>query len=141
MYLLDTDHVSLLEWGSGTVAARLRARLRDSLPGEFFSSIVSCEEQTKGRLLYLARARTEAEIVEGYRRFCRHLETWREIPVLAYDARAAVEFQRIRTLKLRVPTLDLRIAAIALVNGATLLTRNLTDFRGIPDLVMEDWTA
>lgn len=141
MYVLDTDHVSLLEWGNGLDAVRLRTRLREARPGEVFSSIVSYEEQTKGRLVYLARARTEAEIVEAYRRFCRHLETWRDIPVLTYDARAAVEFQRLRKLKLRVPTLDLRIAAIALVHGATLLTRNLGDFQEIPHLVVEDWTA
>jgi tRNA(fMet)-specific endonuclease VapC len=37
--------------------------------------------------------------------------------------------------------MDLKIAAIALANDATLLTRNLSDFRKIPGLRIEDWTV
>ena len=44
-------------------------------------------------------------------------------------------------LRLRIGTMDLRIAAIALVYGATLVTHNVQDFQRIPGLVIEDWTA
>jgi len=37
--------------------------------------------------------------------------------------------------------MDLKIAAIVLANGATLLTRNLADFSGIRGLAVEDWTG
>ena len=40
----------------------------------------------------------------------------------------------------RVATMDLRIAAIVLSQGATLLSRNMVDFGKIPGLKVEDWT-
>ncbi len=37
--------------------------------------------------------------------------------------------------------MDLKIAAIAMSLGATLLSRNLADFKKVPELKVEDWTA
>jgi hypothetical protein len=42
---------------------------------------------------------------------------------------------------IRIGTMDLRIAAIALANGMTVLKRNLVDFGREPNLSVEDWTV
>lgn len=42
-------------------------------------------------------------------------------------------------MRLGIGTMDLRIAAIAIANEATLLSRNLKDFARVPDLKVEDW--
>ncbi len=46
----------------------------------------------------------------------------------------------LKSQKLRMGTLDLRIASIALSQNAVLLTRNLSDFEKVPNLKVEDWT-
>jgi tRNA(fMet)-specific endonuclease VapC len=49
-------------------------------------------------------------------------------------------FASLRALRIRVSTLDLRIASIARVRDLTVLTRNLRDFGRVPGLAVEDWT-
>ena len=61
--------------------------------------------------------------------------------LLDFDDRAVAEFRRLKKARIRISTMDLRIAAIVLANDATLITRNLSDFRKVPGLRAEDWTA
>ena len=60
---------------------------------------------------------------------------------MSFDAAAADRFDSLRAARVHVGTLDLRIAAIALANDKTVLTRNVRDFRKVPGLRVEDWTA
>ena len=60
-------------------------------------------------------------------------------PLLSFDARALEQFQRLWLVRPRIGTMDLKIATIALANGAILLSRNLTHFSRIPALRVEDW--
>src|SRR3989442_8570837 len=94
MVVLDTDHLSLVEWRAGTDARRLRTRLRGLDPASVVSTIISFEEQMRGWLAHLAKARTMVQQISAYSRLNRHVATFREIPLLEFDERAAVEFQR-----------------------------------------------
>lgn len=60
--------------------------------------------------------------------------------VLGFEAKAGAEFQRLKQAQVRIGTMDLKIAAVALANGATLLTRNAIDFGRVPGLSFEDWS-
>ncbi|MCE7988051.1 MAG: type II toxin-antitoxin system VapC family toxin [Caldilinea sp. CFX5] len=60
--------------------------------------------------------------------------------MLSFDATAAIQFRHLQQQRLRVGTQDLRIAAIALANNCTLVTRNRRDFERIPELRIEDWS-
>ena len=51
MLVLDTDHVSLLQWGGGEEAERLtRLQAADE---EVAVTVISYEEQTRGWLAYV----------------------------------------------------------------------------------------
>ncbi len=95
----------------------------------------------RGWMEYLARTRAVADQVEAYRRLLQHVDNYRRIPVLAFDEAAAVVFQRFRHTRLRVGSMDLKIAAMALSRDATLLARILADFRQVPGLRVEGWTV
>jgi tRNA(fMet)-specific endonuclease VapC len=139
--VLDTDHVSLLEWVASPERERLANRLEELAAEEIATTVISYEEQTRGWLVYVARARTVTEQVKAYAKLNKHLETYRHLRVLDFEQRAAVQFQGLRKARIRIGSMDLKIAAIALAHDALLLSRNLSDFRQVPSLVVEDWTA
>jgi len=133
--------MSVLEWAHGDEFRRLSARLDQLAASEIATTIISYEEQARGWLAYLSRARKVAQQIEGYRRLQRHLSVYRVALVLDFDEAAAVEFQNLRPLRLRIGVHDQRIAAIALSQNATLLSRNVRDFSQVPGLRTEDWTS
>jgi tRNA(fMet)-specific endonuclease VapC len=141
MVILDTDHMSVLERREQPALRHLLNRLADLSPSEVATTVISYEEQMRGWMAYLARARSMAQQITAYSRLLSHLENYRRIPVLTFDEAAATEFQRLRRRRLRIGTMDLKIAAIVLSRNAILLSRNLGDFNQIPDLQVEDWTS
>ena len=140
VYLLDTDHMSLLERG-GAEGQRIRERLRSVPPDDVATTIVSYDEQSRGRSATVAKASTAEKQIAAYRWLSRLLLSYCIIAVADFDERAAAEFNRLRSAGVRIGTMDLRIASIALANGAILLSRNLSHFRRVPGLRVEDWSA
>jgi tRNA(fMet)-specific endonuclease VapC len=141
MVILDTDHMSVLERREQPGVGNLRARLAEVSPSEVATTVISYEEQMRGWMAYLARARSMAQQITAYGRLLSHLDSYRRIPVLGFDAAAVTVFQRLRRARIRMGAMDLKIAAIVLSRNATLLSRNLGDFHQIPDLHVEDWTT
>jgi tRNA(fMet)-specific endonuclease VapC len=140
-YLLDTDHISVLQQQSGTDYTTLSARMAQHSPADLGLSVISFHEQVLGCHSYIIRARSSADLIRGYRMLGRLLSDYAAISVLPFDSTAAAAFDGLVAQRLRVGTMDLRIASIALAQGLILLTRNTRDFRQVPGLVTEDWTV
>ncbi|MEZ4659691.1 MAG: type II toxin-antitoxin system VapC family toxin [Caldilineaceae bacterium] len=101
-------------------------------------TVVTLEEQMKGRLaqigqrgIALALAYSHLSSTASY--FC-------DLTVLPFDEAAQIQLEWLQSRRLRIGTLDKRIAAIVLSQGGVLITRNRRDFEQIPDLHLDDWS-
>ena len=141
LYLLDTDHWSLLQTRSGRDAERLVHHLSLHEHDVIMVSIVTFHEQCLGAHTYLSRAKNAEGYVRGYELLQRVIDNFNRFPVAPFDYNAATQHQQLRKARYRTSKMDLRIAAIALSLGATLLTRNLSDFQMITGLACENWTT
>jgi len=140
MVILDSDHMSLLQRG-GAEGRRIMGRLSELRPNEIATTIVNYEEQMRGWLARLSKATTLERQVSDYRELKVLLQDYCSIVVVDFEMRAAAEFQRLKQMAIRLGTMDLKIASVALVNDATLLSRNLVDFNKIAGLKAEDWSV
>lgn len=139
LYLLDTDHFSLIERGT-TEGTTIQARLSQFSSDDYGISIITYAEKTKG---WLAQTNSVSKPEDEVRvfgklqtsfRLCSAFAIWEYTPDAA-KIRAELLRQRVR-----VGTQDVRIAAIALANNATLLTRDRRDFGKVPGLLFAGWT-
>src|SRR5438045_2814093 len=100
MYVLDTDHMSILE-REGTPALTLTLKISAILDSEIATTIVSYEEQCKGWLAKTARERNEA-LIRVYAQFGQHLQIYAGMNILAYDERAHNVFLTLRAQRIRI---------------------------------------
>lgn len=141
MFLFDTDHMGIIQWQSEPEYSRLMARVARHSSADFFVSVVSLHEEFLGWSGYIAKAKHISGVVKAYDRFLQILNDFDSAQVLPFDDSAAQQFTQLRQQKIRIGTMDLRIAAVALSRGTSLLSRNRTDFAQVPNLVLEDWTV
>ena len=133
--ILDTVTLSLLERTNLVVLRRFLA-----VPAsEVAVTVINVEEQMTGWQLYLRRAKTDAELVAAYAKLAASVRVLSGMQILDFNAPAVVRYNALLALKLNVGKMDLRIAAIALEAGATVITRNLRDFERVPGLACENW--
>lgn len=140
-YLLDTDHISFLQRRSGSEFTRLVTRMGQHSSTDFALSIISFHEQVLGAHNFINRARTDTNMIRGYTLLLEVLQGFTIAPVLPFDAGAVAVLADLRSQEVRVSTMDLRIAAIAISRNLVLLTRNISDFNKVSGLMMEDWTV
>lgn len=140
MIILDTDHFTILKYGDSEAARNLSLNMAVSVDQDFATTAISLEEQMRGLLALLNRSGTEVDRqLPAYRRLVELVQFFSNWRIMHFDDAAAAEFKRLRKLGLRIGTMDLKIAAIALALGATVVTANLKDFELVPELKIENW--
>jgi tRNA(fMet)-specific endonuclease VapC len=139
MYIFDTDHLSLIQ-RNGEDGKRILSRLATIANPEVAVTVITYEEQVKGRLSVLSRAKTLDEQVFAYQGLQQVAIDYLKIAIIPLSYAAALEHQRLRKAYPRLGNMDLKIAAISLTNDAILLTRNKSDFGQIIELRIEDWS-
>ena len=139
MYILDTNPISIIE-RRGPSSEKLLARLAMAAPSDVYVTVVSYEEQIRGWTAAIAATKNTSAQVVQYARLLGQLEAYCNRAILPFSSGAAMRYDELRTRHRRISTPDLKIAAIALVNDATLVTQNERDFRSIVGLKLEDWT-
>ena len=137
-WILDTDHVSLWQPGNPQVSWQIENKDITAIT----TTIITAEEQLRGRLDVIRRAASGELRVLAYARFRETLYFLTQIPqLLEFSIEAEGCFALLKQQKIRIGTQDLRIAAIALSVNGTVVTRNRRDFEKVPNLLIEDWSV
>ena len=135
-YLLDTDHLSLFVQNDPMVVGNVAAHRKDTLA----ISVVTVEEQLLGWLAEVRKTRDRNKQEAVYRRMAscfQDLSGWSVVP---YTVPAMQRFDALVKLRINIGRNDMKIAAIALEEGATVATRNAVDFSRVPGLSIVDWS-
>lgn len=141
MFILDSDHLSLLQNRKSDESMRLLFRMSAQPRSHFFVAIVSFHEQVNGWIGYISKSKDSSGLVRGYMKLNGILSNFAKAQVLPFSTAAAHIYDELKTQSPRVGAMDLRIGAIALANQMTVLTRNTVDFERIPNLMIEDCTV
>lgn len=136
-FVLDTDHLTLFEHGHQPLKQHLAAHAPDSVG----LTVVTVEESLRGRLAAIAKAPDGPARIARYALLLGSLNRFQAFPLAPFDRGAEDQFQQLQIMRLRVGSLDLKIAAIALANQLILVTRNRRDFGRIPGMLLEDWSV
>ena len=140
MILIDTDHATFLKYPESERGRRFIARLAAVPASDVVGvAIVTVEERMRGWLATIAKERSAIRQVVGYRELMRLFDFYQQFEILPFDDEAAQQFDNLRGQRLRLGTMDLKIAAIALAQNTLLLSANRRDFERVPGLRVENW--
>lgn len=135
LYLLDTDHITLVQRGDPKVTERYA----DVPEDEIIVSVVSYEEQLRGKLATVSQAKTDTQIERAYWLLLDMQVYFCGLQVVDFGNTEITVYNGLRKPHRRAATMDLRIAATVLTHNATLVTRNTQDFIAIENLKLENW--
>ncbi len=136
-FILDTDIATLAFLNHERVSGRLNAPPL----GTVSVSLITRLEILRGRIEAVIKAATAEELLRAVTRLAESEAFLASFPLIVIDASAAEQFEQLRAHKKlkKMDRGDMLQAAVALANGATLVTRNTKDYTSVPGLKLENW--
>jgi len=137
LWILDTDHTSLFFAGNPSVIPRISEH-SDNIA----ITIITVQEIFNGWNGRLNDPRQANNLNILYTKLWETTEFFKIMTILNFDRDAENcynELRRNRNLARKRLEKDLRIASIALVQNAIVVTRNYKDFSQVPNLQIENW--
>ena len=138
VFVLDTDILSLLQDYHPVLTPRVKAYEQTH---QVVLTAISVEEQISGWYTFLRRARTRDKVAHAYVELVKTVQWLSTRGILMFTVPAILRYESLLVLNLNARKNDLRIAAIALEAGGTVVTRNLRDFQRVPGLSCADWSV
>lgn len=135
IFVLDTDVLSLYQRNHTQVVAAIANHSMDQI----CLSSISIEEQISGWSGLARSAKSHHDREQAAILLATVIVSWNRFAIVPITEPALRRFDQLVRAKLNVRYNDLRIAAIALELGATVVTRNRRDFGRVPGLIIEDW--
>jgi tRNA(fMet)-specific endonuclease VapC len=94
-YLLDTDHLSILQRQAGQDYTNLLTRMTHYPSSDFTVSTVTFHKQMLGSHAYINSARNLDDVVKGYAMMARLVSDFKMLPLVSFDAGAATTFDQL----------------------------------------------
>jgi tRNA(fMet)-specific endonuclease VapC len=136
LYVLDTDIMTLYQHGHPGVVQQVLAHPVAQLA----IAVISVEEELTGWYTKLRQARKRDQLARAYQRLSESVPFFARFQILSFTEPAIVRYDSLRVAYRKIGKNDLRIAAIALEHGASVVTRNSHDFKQVAGLTIEDWS-
>ena len=136
LYVFDSDIFSLYMHDDANV---LRQVINHAA-ADLCLSIVTVEEAWTGWWTAIRQAKTQSVAAAGYEQLTETVVELRNWQIISFSEPAMRRHSGLKLQKLNVRTNDLKIAAISLEIGATVVTRNTRDFARVSGLTLEDWS-
>ena len=130
LYVLDTDMLTLVAEGHVAVGRRLLEQRAEDVA----ITVLTVEEQLSGWYTALRKAKQPRKLAWAYQRLADTVRFLARLQILTYNEPAMKRYEGLRKRKVKIKRMDLRIAATVLEHAAILVTRNIRDFKQVPDL-------
>jgi tRNA(fMet)-specific endonuclease VapC len=97
------------------------------------------EEQMRGWLAAIAKERTILRQITAYRELTDLFDFFARLNIISLSVEAVELFNGFRKSGIKIGTMDLKMACIAIANDVLFLTANRRDFGKVSVLRFENW--